>query len=156
MHVHIRVRGLSYKGVLICILHRNVLVLLKFGQCSPELKGTGSSWATESEVWIGNLNVKARKSTKHKLHKIWCSLTFCVISGKQTHLWDMLRGGSCSGVRCVTGVKVYPHWASAANAGLWWRLGIDPPSHSQASQCIPMEAATLVAMLALPLMLGVG
>ena len=41
--------------------------------------------ATESEVLIGNLNVKARKTTTHKLHKIWRSLKFCKISGKQAH-----------------------------------------------------------------------
>ena len=29
-------------------------------------------------------------------------------------------------------------------------------THSQASQCIPMEAATLAAMLSLPLTFGVG
>ena len=35
------------------------------------------------KVWIGNLNLKARKTTKHKLHKIWRSLYFCKNSGKQ-------------------------------------------------------------------------
>ena len=45
-----KVRGLLYRGVLICILHRVVIVLLKFGQCSPESKGTWSLSATESEV----------------------------------------------------------------------------------------------------------
>ena len=43
---------------------------------SPERAQTWSLGATESEVWIGNLNVKAWKSTKHKLHKIWRSLKF--------------------------------------------------------------------------------
>ena len=58
---------------------RGVLVLLTFWQFSPERKVTGSLGATESEVWIGNLNVNARKATKHKLHKIWLSLKFCKI-----------------------------------------------------------------------------
>ena len=51
---------------------------------------------------------------------------------------------------CERALKVYSHQASAptaaaaANAGLWWRLGINPhpSSHSQASQCIPMEEPT--------------
>ena len=30
----------------------------------------------KSEVWIGIFNVKAWKTTKHKLHKIWRSLKF--------------------------------------------------------------------------------
>ena len=30
-----------------------------------------------------------------------------------------------------------------------WRLEIDPPSHFQASECIPMEGAMLVLMLSL-------
>ena len=47
---------------------------LKFGHFSCELKETGSSGSTESEVWIGDFNVKAWKTTKHKLHKIWRSL----------------------------------------------------------------------------------
>ena len=42
-----------------------VLILLKFWQ----LKETGSSGATESEVWIGDSNVKAWKTTEHKLHQ---------------------------------------------------------------------------------------
>ena len=58
---------------------------LKFGHFSCELKETGSSGATESEVWIGDFNVKARKTIEHKLHKIWRSLKFCKISGKRAH-----------------------------------------------------------------------
>ena len=37
---------------------------------SPEHTQTWSLGATESEVWIGNFNVKAGKTTWHKLHKI--------------------------------------------------------------------------------------
>ena len=48
-------------------------------------KETGRVGATESEVWIGNLNVKAWKTTEHKLHKIWRSLKFCTNSGKRAH-----------------------------------------------------------------------
>ena len=62
---------------------RDVLVFLKFGHFSCELNETGSSGGAESEVSIGNLNVKARKTTKHILHKIWRSLKFCKISGKR-------------------------------------------------------------------------
>ena len=51
-----------------------VLLFLKFGHFSCELKETGSLGGTESEVWIGNFNVKAWKTTDHKLHKIWPSL----------------------------------------------------------------------------------
>ena len=46
-----------------------VLVLLKFGQFSPERKGTGNSGVTETEAWIGNFNFKAWKTAAHKLHK---------------------------------------------------------------------------------------
>ena len=42
---------------------------LKFGHFLREFNETGGSGATESEVWIGNFNVKARKTTEHKLHK---------------------------------------------------------------------------------------
>ena len=40
------------------------------------------SGATESEVWIGNLNVKSWKSTEHKLNNIWRSLWFYKTSEK--------------------------------------------------------------------------
>ena len=46
---------------------------------------TWSSGATECRVWIGNYNVKVWKTTEHTLHKIWCSLKFCKMSGKRTH-----------------------------------------------------------------------
>ena len=65
--------------------HRGVLVLLRFGQFSCELQKTGSSGATESEVWIGNFNVKAWKTTEHKLHKIWRSRKFYKNSRKRAH-----------------------------------------------------------------------
>ena len=55
---------------------KGVLVLLKCWQFSSELTKTGSSSATECIVWIGNYNVKAWKTTGHKLHKIWRSLKF--------------------------------------------------------------------------------
>ena len=66
-----------------------VLVFLNFWHFSPERTQTGSLGTTESEVWIGNLNIKARKSTKHKLHKIWRSLKFCKKSAKQAHPTDV-------------------------------------------------------------------
>ena len=47
---------------------RGVLVLLNFPAFSPEL--AESLGATEIEVWICNFNVKAWKTTEHKLHKI--------------------------------------------------------------------------------------
>ena len=50
-------------------------------------KKIGSLGATESEVWIGNFNVKVWKSTEHKLHKIWRSLKFGKISAKRAHPW---------------------------------------------------------------------
>ena len=68
-------------------LHWGVLVFMNFSHFSAELKETGSLGATESEVWIGNLNVKAWKTTEHKLHKIWCSLKFCKNSAKRAHPW---------------------------------------------------------------------
>ena len=49
---------------------------LNLWQFLAKLKETGSLGATESEVWIANFNVKAWKTTEHKLHKIWCSLKF--------------------------------------------------------------------------------
>ena len=64
-----------------------VLVLLKFWQFWSELTKTWSSGTTECGVWIGNCNVKVWKSTEHKLHKIWCSLKFCVNPGKRAHPW---------------------------------------------------------------------
>ena len=66
---------------------RGVLVFLKFGYYSRELKETGSSGATESEIWIGKFNVKAWKTTEHKLQNIWRSLKFCKNSWKQAHSW---------------------------------------------------------------------
>ena len=63
----------------------DVLVFLNFWHFSPECTQTGSLGTTESEVWIGNLNVKARKTTEHKLNKIWRSLKFCIISAKWAH-----------------------------------------------------------------------
>ena len=53
-----------------------MLVFLKFGHFSCELKETWSSGATECGVWIGNCNVKVWKSTEHKLHNIWRSVKF--------------------------------------------------------------------------------
>ena len=58
-------------------LARVVLVFLNFWHFSPERTQTWSLGATECEVWIGNFNVKAWITTKHKLHKIWCTLKFC-------------------------------------------------------------------------------
>ena len=63
----------------------DVLVFLNFWHFSLKLKQTGSLGATESEVWIGNFNVKAWKTTAHKLYKIWPLLKFCKISGKRAH-----------------------------------------------------------------------
>ena len=48
----------------------DLLVLLNFPHFSPESAQTGSLGATESKVWIGNFNEKARKITEHILHKI--------------------------------------------------------------------------------------
>ena len=48
----------------------------------PNVQKLGSLGAIESEIWIGNFNVKAQKTTKHKLHKIWRSLKFCKKSAK--------------------------------------------------------------------------
>ena len=68
-----------------CFRFWGVLVFLKILHFSPERKETGGLGATESEVWIGNFNVKAWKTTEHKLHKIWHSLKFCKNSGKRAH-----------------------------------------------------------------------
>ena len=72
-----------------CTFHmlftRDVLVFLKFGNFSCELKETESSGATEIEIWIGNFNVKVWKSTEQKLHKIWHSLKFSTNLGKRAH-----------------------------------------------------------------------
>ena len=65
--------------------HGGVHVFLNFGHFSPECTQTWSLGATEGEVWIGNFSVKAWKTTKYKLHKIWHSLKFCKNSGKQAH-----------------------------------------------------------------------
>ena len=50
-----------------------VLVLLKFEVNSQKQK------LTEFLVWIGNCDVKVRKSTEEKLHKIWNSNFFAKI-----------------------------------------------------------------------------
>ena len=76
--------------VCVQIVNRGVLFLLKFGIFSPERKETRCLGTTETEVWVGNFNVKARKTIEHKLHKIWHSLKFCKISGKQAHPWPIL------------------------------------------------------------------
>ena len=78
-----RVHAHSVQEIGVWIL--GVLVFLNFGHFSCELKETVISGATKSEIWIGNFNVKARKTTKHKLHKIWRSLKFYKISRKQAH-----------------------------------------------------------------------
>ena len=62
-----------------------MLVLLKFWQFSSELTKTFSG-NTESRVWIGTCNVNVWKSTKHKVHKIWRSLTFLQNSRKRAQL----------------------------------------------------------------------
>ena len=64
-----------------------MLVLPNFPHLSAECTETGSANITQSRVWIGNFNVKAWKTTKHKLHKIWRSLSFCTKSRKQAHPW---------------------------------------------------------------------
>ena len=56
---------------------------MNFSLFSPERKESGSSGATESEVWKGNFKGIAWKTTKHKLHKIWSSLKFCKHSGNK-------------------------------------------------------------------------
>ena len=65
-----------------------MLVFPKFSHSSPEPKETWRLGTTESQVWIGNFNVKAWKTTKHKLHKIWRSLKFCKNTGRQAHPWS--------------------------------------------------------------------
>ena len=65
-----------------------VLVFLKFAQFSSELTKTWSSGATKCKISIGKCNVKVWKSTEHQLHKIWCSLKFCVNSGIRAHPWN--------------------------------------------------------------------
>ena len=74
--------GSSWSGDMIT---RGVLILLIFPHFLPECVKTGSLGTTENEVWIDNFKVKARKTTKYKLHKIWWSLKFCKILGKRTH-----------------------------------------------------------------------
>ena len=41
--------------------------------------------ATKSKVWIGNFNVKTRKTIEHILLKIWHATQFGKISAKRTH-----------------------------------------------------------------------
>ena len=62
----------------------DMLVFLNFRHFSPERTQTWSLGATESKVWIGNLNVQAWKTTEHKLHKIWRSQKISKHSEKQT------------------------------------------------------------------------
>ena len=64
---------------------RGVLVLLKVLHFLLKCAKTGSLGATESEVWIGNFNVKAWKTTEHKLHEICRSLKIWQNNGKQAH-----------------------------------------------------------------------
>ena len=64
-----------------------VLVFVNLWQFSAGLKEIGSLGTTENEVWTLNFNVKAWKTTEHKLHKIWRSLIFCKISAKRAHPW---------------------------------------------------------------------
>ena len=68
-----------------------MLIFLNIWHFSPEHTQTWSLGATESEIWIGNFYVKARKTTKHKLHKIWRSLQFCKISGKRAHPYILIH-----------------------------------------------------------------
>ena len=78
---------------------------------SPERKETGSLGATESEVWIGNFSVKAWKTTEHKPHKIWRSLTFCKISGKQAHPSDHVAVNRLSALR-EHGLHILGRWTA--------------------------------------------
>ena len=64
---------------------RDVLVFLKFPHFSPGHKQTGSLGAAGNEVWIGDFNVEAWKTTEFILHKTWRSLKFCKLSAKQAH-----------------------------------------------------------------------
>ena len=63
----------------------DVLILLNFWHVLPERTQTWGLGTTESEVWIGNFNVKTWKTTKHEFHKIWRSLKFRKRSAKQAH-----------------------------------------------------------------------
>ena len=62
-----------------------MLTLLNFPNFSPERAETGNSSTTESEVLLGNSNVKVRKTNEHILHKIWHLLKFSKIPGKRAH-----------------------------------------------------------------------
>ena len=56
--------------------------------CSVEIvvrQKTEHVGATESKVWIGNFNVKARKTIKHILPKTWRTTQVCKISTKRAH-----------------------------------------------------------------------
>ena len=50
-----------------------MLVLLKLGHFSMWTQRNWEFRRHRNEVWIGNFNVKAWKTTEHKLHKIWRS-----------------------------------------------------------------------------------
>ena len=122
---------------------RAVLVFLKFWHFSCELEETESLGATESEVWIGNFNVKAWKTTAHKLHKIWGSLKFRKNSGKGAHPclhcnmipmfpWEVSIGnhlvtwstdGVNSSYRFIKTINCFHcRWISMKNN--WWMRGI--------------------------------
>ena len=86
------------------ILLECILVLVNF---SPECAETGCLGATESEVWIGNFNVKAWKTTEHKLHKIWCSLKVCKIMARAIRnalrpVQEPNQGFKCKIIRNIT------------------------------------------------------
>ena len=69
-----------------------ILVFLKFSHFSPERSQTLSLSVTESEVWIGNLNVKARKTTTAQTPQIMAfTKIFAKNSGKQAHLRQIHR-----------------------------------------------------------------
>ena len=85
-HIGVKEHHLLFKGIMqlnySALGFRGVLVFLNFPYFSPERKQTGSFGTTQSEVWIGNFNVKAWKPIENKLNKIWRSLKFCKNSGK--------------------------------------------------------------------------
>ena len=65
----------------------------RFAEILSELTKTWSLGTTESEVWIGNFNVKVWKSIEYKLQNIWRSLKF----QQNEHTPGILEVGGSSG-----------------------------------------------------------
>ena len=85
--------------------------------------------ANESQIGIECLIVRWRKSTEHKLYKIWRSLKFCKNSGKRAHFWQIEKQNvvldihqlislKCPQIKQIT--TIFVCISRKLGTGVWW------------------------------------